>query len=260
MIAKLNAWSRGGSPAPLVLTCRDELYFSLSGYRGEAGLAGTRVLDAATVRVADLGGPQVIRYISQRVVDLDRWEPVLADLTGDSSGALRDYLNTPWRLMLATTVYERDDRRSPSELTDRPAGLDERLLPSYLRTVIAPATASRPPRYDPDKAEHWLVQLAAYLDQNTRSERIGGRFPSGVDLILHDLWPFAGQRAPRNVDTVLSVLLSAPGLAWAGVFAFSHAVGWRIAYVVVLAGYFAALVNRSQAYWTTPGPLTRASS
>jgi hypothetical protein len=256
IVAKLGVWSRGGSPAPLVLTCRDELYLSLPDHRDLAGLDGTRLVDAATVKVSELTNRQVVRYISTRVIDPDRWEPVLEKLSNDSSGTLLYYLNTPWRLMLAVSVYEGDHAQSPAELVDDPVDLDERLLPSYVRTVTAPTAANRPPRYSPDKAEEWLSRLAAYLSENTQTGRIvGERTLSGTDLVLHQLWPIAGERAPRHVDTALAALMSAPGLTWLGIFAFAHPLPWKVAYCLVVVGYFAALWRTSRAYWIDPHTL-----
>lgn len=235
IVAKLGVWSRGGSPAPLVLTSRDELYLGLTGYPDAAGLDGTRLLDAATIKVSELTKRQVVGYIGKRVIDPDRWRPVLEKLADHSSGTLQYYLNSPWRLMLAVSVYEGDYAKSPAELIDDPVELDERLLPSNVRTVTAPHSAKRPPRYPPEKAELWLSWLAAYLSENTQTGRIvGGRTLSGTDLVLHQLWPIAGKRAPRNVDTAVSALMSAPGLAWLGIFAFGHPMPWKVIYSLLV--------------------------
>jgi hypothetical protein len=256
IVAKLGVWSRGGSPAPLVLTCRDELYLSLPGHPGSAGLDGTRLVDAATVKVSELTSKQVVDYIGRRVIDPDRWQLVLERLSDDGSSTLLYYLNTPWRLMLAVSVYEGDHAQSPAELVEDPVDLDERLLPSYVRTVTAPPSAKRPPRYRPDKAQAWLSWLAAYLSENTQTGRIvGGRTLSGTDLVLHQLWPIAGERAARNVDTAIAAVMSAPGLAWLGIFAFAHPMPWKVSYFLVVAGYYAALWRTSRAYWIEPHSL-----
>jgi hypothetical protein len=256
IVAKLGVWSRGGSPAPLVLTCRDELYLSLPDHPDVAGLDGTRLVDAATIRVSDLTIRQVVVYIGKRVIDPDRWRPVLEKLARDGSGTLQYYLNSPWRLMLAVSVYEGDHGKSPAGLIDDPVDLDERLLPSYVRTVTAPRSAKRPPRYPPEKAELWLSWLAAYLSENTQTGRIvGGRTLSGTDLVLHQLWPIAGERAPRNVDTAVAALMSAPGLAWLGIFAFARPMPWKVTYCLVVVLYLAALWRTSRAYWIEPHTL-----
>lgn len=259
LIAKLNAWVRGARAAPLIVTCREEQYSLLSQYPQLAGPAGTKLIDTATVIITSVTVTQAVRYITERVRDPGRWEPVIERLA-DGDGALAAALNTPWRLTLAITVYGGFLRvplrqaRPPEELAEHTENMDEHLLRDYVRAATAahPLPGRRVRQHE--EVEPWLRELAVYLDGNARASRvIGGRVLSGTDIVLHLLWPLAGDRRPRRADTALAAVMSVPGFVWFGIFAFSHGF-WKILFFLVLAVYSAALWRASSAYWIAPKP------
>jgi hypothetical protein len=57
----------------------------------------------------------------------------------------------------------------------------------------------------PAQAHRFLAVLARYLDENARTGRsLGNRPLSGTDIVLHELWPLAGQRPRAVALTVLT--------------------------------------------------------
>jgi hypothetical protein len=257
LIRSLNRWLRGSKNAPVILTCRDELYERLGEYR--------RLLDAAVVRLADLTPEQAAGYVEERAIVRERWRTVIERLRDRRDTALATALNTPWLLSLAIMLYNEEpagqsaitgSAHLPGELIDHSDDMHEHLLRDYVRT----ATQAHPPRsgrpYQPERVERWLSELAAYLDGNARTVHlIGGKRLSGTDIVLHELWPIAGEQRPRRVDTALAAAMSIPGWVWFGVFAFTHDVFWRVLFLVALAGYAAALWRITSAFWVDPRPV-----
>ena len=261
MVRELNDWLYGAEDMPLILTCRDEVYSRLNQYSGVAGEKGRRLLNAATVRLDSLTPTEVAQYVRERAVDPERWRAVIANLESERNSALAIALNTPWLLTLAITVYGESTgigpARSPHELIDHTSDMHEHLLRDYVRVVTEAHASPRWRPYHPEHVERWLGELAAYLDRNLRTDKVvGGRTLSGTDVVLHELWPIAGERRPRRVDSVLAAVVSIPGLAWLGAFAFSHELYWRILLIPVLAGYIAALWRTTSTFWIAPRPVS----
>jgi hypothetical protein len=286
-LAAMNSELDGTRLAGMIVTCREESYRRLADHRHLAGPTGTRLLDAATVLLDDVTAAQAIRYIRDRVVAPDSWELVIDDLSRERGSGLAAALNTPWRLTLATTVYERspsppalaggtiegapsrrdgsrqpapiaDDGHdhSPVELIEHAMNMDQHLLRDYVRvaTDLHPRQNGRVHKYE--RVERWLAEFAIYLRRNASTERaIGGRRLATTDVVLHELWPIAGSTAPRRVDAILGAAVSVPGFVWLAAFAFSRALPWRVLFFVVLAGYAAALWRRSAEYWRAPQPM-----
>ncbi|MGW4638964.1 NACHT domain-containing protein [Sphaerisporangium sp. NPDC004334] len=201
----LNSAQDGLGKMEVVLTCRTDQYAALDDAH-----VRVRAQDAAHIRIepVDTGTAQTFLETRVGVEDLVRWGPVLDALDFHPDGALARALDTPWRLTLAVTVYRRLDPvtgaylRDPAELTapdlDTPAKIGRHLLAAYIpaATTAADAAGRNPRHYSPDQIHRWLAHLARYLNGNAEKGPFAGRVLSGTDLVLHQLWPLAGDR-PR---------------------------------------------------------------
>jgi hypothetical protein len=165
---------------PLVLTSRPAEY--------TAAGAGTRCLShAAAIELADLTLADLKDYLlrsSPKNITPD-WLQVLAELHRDphaeGNANLAAALTTPLMVSLAGTVYgeSRDDQHDA--IADRPTALldtsrfstsrsiEEHLLSTFLPTVyrLRPGDARTAPRHkwDPERAQRWLGNLAVHLDR-----------------------------------------------------------------------------------------------
>lgn len=200
----LNAYQRGRGKARLVLTCRATVYDALIA-------DDTWAQDAARVTLSGVTADQAWTFIEavagahQRT----RWQPVLDALT-QPGHPLAEALATPWRLTLAVTVYQqRSDTgaylRDPAELahlagqagtTTGPDQIRDHLLSLFIpATIVATTPPGAQTRYRPGHVHKWLAVLARYLDTNMLRPPLDGRTLSSTDLVLHELWPLAGNRS-----------------------------------------------------------------
>lgn len=245
----LNSHQRFQARARMVLTCRTEQYEALTA-------RNRRARDAARVTLTPVAPDKAWAFI-ESVIDTDplpRWQPVLEALTQDDH-PLAAALGTPWRLTLAVTVYEQrhpvtgDYLRDPGDLVHTNADLvDRHLLDSFIPAATAAATAAnRNPRgYPPEQVRAWLTVLARYLDLNTDRPPFAGRSLSTTDLVLHELWPLAGNRS-RVVATVVT---AAPAAILPIVVALSSVPVWFTALCSVPV---VALTAASWTRWPEPG-------
>jgi hypothetical protein len=198
-----NAYQHYRDRAPLIVTCRTGHFQALVD-------DNLWIEDAARVELRPVTVAQARAFITARVAGIDRWRSVLDRIDQDERGPLAVALSTPWRLTLATVVYDQrrpagEYEREPHELTsptlDTPDGIRDHLLAQFLPAALSTVT-DQP--YDPARAHRWLSVLARYLHQNTATARsLGGRPLSGTDIVLHELWPLAGSRRPRTVAIAL---------------------------------------------------------
>ncbi|MFF0216112.1 NACHT domain-containing protein [Streptomyces vinaceus] len=200
LLEELNSYQDARGSAPIVLTCRTELYERLAQRQ-------VRVRDAARVRIEAVSVVDAVSYLTDRTADPRRWQPVLRHLAGSEPGALADVLNTPWRLNLAATVYEQRDaelayRRDPSDLlaftSAKEAG--EHLLGLYLPAASA-LHPTAPDRYPVEATRRWLGVLAG----GPTAGSTAGAPKAGTDLYLHELWQLMPRRV--RITEMLLVLL-----------------------------------------------------
>ncbi|YCK39607.1 NACHT domain-containing protein [Actinomadura sp. ATCC 39365] len=242
----LEEYEHGLDRCSMVLTCRTDQYDAL---------AADRAVPRGVVRV-DVGkvtSDKAWRFI-QAVTDQedpDRWRPVLDALTRDGH-VLAEALNTPWRLTLAVSVYEQRDPvtgryvRSPEVLT---RFADQQSVREHLLGLFIPArlAAADPAGKGPgvERTHAYLAVLAGHLRANTGRPPFHGRVLSGTDLVLHQLWPLAGDRA-RFLGALVALATCLPGVAAvavAAVVVFSQVeiVGGRISGAAVTALVLLAL-------------------
>jgi len=212
-IRACNAYLDGGEKAAMVLTCRISPYEALEQAR-------VWVRDAARIQLSPVGAAAARRFLTGRADDQGRWRPVLDKVRRPGSHPLARALSTPWRLTLAAAVYDQRDPatgcylRDPAGLTDPGLDTEDKIRDHLLGLFIPAAVAAHGNRYPVAGVHQWLGVLARYLDTNTpapgRPGRvIAGRPLSGTDLVLHELWPLAGPRAPRVLTVAVAAALGA---------------------------------------------------
>jgi hypothetical protein len=214
VIRASNAYlGSGGQKAAMVLTCRISPYEALEQARAW-------VRDAARIQLTPVRADDARSFLTGRADDQDRWQSVLDQMQRPGNHPLAQALSTPWRLTLAATVYDQRDPatgrylRDPADLThpglDTEAKIRDRLLGLFI-PAVATAYGNR---YPAARVHQWLGVLARYLDTNTpapgrHARVIAGRPLSGTDLVLHELWPLAGSRAPRALTVAVAAALAA---------------------------------------------------
>ncbi|WUH97719.1 NACHT domain-containing protein [Spirillospora sp. NBC_00431] len=244
-LQKLNAYQQGQRKARLVLTCRSSQYAALG--RPQVGVRGQ---DAAHIEIKPIDTGTAQSFVELRVGadNLSRWAPVLDALDFHPDGPLAQALDSPWRLTLAVTAYQhragsRAHLPDPAELTasdlDTPEKVGDHLLAAYISTTTrVAAEASRNPHgYRADQVRSWLSTLASYLNSNADGRSPDGRPRSSVDLILHELWPIAGNRARILSNACSAVLLGVPGLMFALSVLLVMAPWWWRVFIGVVMGW-----------------------
>jgi hypothetical protein len=212
-IRACNAYLDGGEKAAMVLTCRISPYEALEQAR-------VWVRDAARIQLSPIGATAARRFLTGRADDQGRWRPVLDKIRRPGSHPLARALSTPWRLALAAAVYDQRDPatgrylRDPADLADPGLDTEDKVRDHLLGLFIPAAVAAHGSRYPAARVHRWLGVLARYLDANTpapgRAARvIAGRTLSGTDLVLHELWPLAGPRAPRVLTLAVAAAVEA---------------------------------------------------
>ncbi|MFJ8745821.1 hypothetical protein ACIRL2_41495 [Embleya sp. NPDC127516] len=249
----LNAYTRGRELAGVVVTCRSGPYEALDVW----------ARDAARVEVTPVTPAQARDFILARVDDPMRWRDVIHALDTDPSGTLARGLSTPWRLTTAVTVHEQREpgtgayphapRNLLSPALAHPAAMRDHLNGLYVRTAVAALTAPGGPyaRHTRERVHGWLAVLAGYLHANTVTGRtVAGRTPSGSDLVLHDLWPLAGERA-RGIHSVLVsvVVMLAAGVGTLDFESSTYGLLGADATALIL---LPTLVSTAWGAWTTP--------
>ncbi len=194
VVRALNTYQRGRHAAPMVLTCRTGHYQALTD-------ADAWIHDAALITIDPVDSAKAREFITSRVDNPARWQAVLSTIDHHPGGPLAVGLSTPWRLSLATTVYEQRDpdnsyTRAPADLIRVAAtsnhAIREHLLTHFI-TAAHTAQSDQPPPYTAAQTHRGLAVLAGYLHDNATTGRVLGGVPlSGTDLVLHELWPLAG--------------------------------------------------------------------
>ncbi|MFI6284314.1 NACHT domain-containing protein [Streptomyces sp. NPDC051018] len=224
LMREVERYELGGGRAPVVMTCRGWAYAALADAEAQPQITAHVALDR-------VDGARARRYLEARVGysarNRARWQPVLDALDpppgsppGTADPEVRRALSTPWRLTLAAVVYEERAtgagagafRRRPQDLLALAGtgALYTYLLDHYVTAAVHSGRADeneseaereartreygteRLPRLDPRSTWRYLAVLAGYLHANTAGSRHrAGRSLSGVDLVLHELWPLA---------------------------------------------------------------------
>ncbi|QUF07166.1 hypothetical protein KCV87_14655 [Actinosynnema pretiosum subsp. pretiosum] len=211
VVRALNAYQHGRHAAPLVLTCRTGHYQALTD-------ADVWAYDGALVTINAVDSAKAQEFIQSRVDNPVRWQTVLSTIDNHPGGPLAVGLSTPWRLSLATTVYEQRNPdnsyiRNPVDLI-RIADIGHRAVREHLLTHFISAAAAHTAQsdkqasYAADQAHRWLAVLAGYLHHSATTGRVlGGVTLSSTDLVLHQLWPLGGANRVRGAIGAAIVLV-----------------------------------------------------
>jgi hypothetical protein len=169
VIAALNRAMADGELG-LVLTCRTAEYAA-------AVQAGDVLRAAAVIQSDPLRPGQVADYLKSCVPpsQADAWRPVLAKMRRRPAPPLTKALATPLMLWLVRHVYF-DRGLDPAVLADEQAFPTAEAIQQHLAEDLIPALIeANPPdaaqpgrprrRWDPDKAQLWLRNLARHLSQ-----------------------------------------------------------------------------------------------
>ena len=203
----------------VVLTCRTERYTQLAEGRdidhGPQVLQDATVVEAEPLTVSAVREFLVYRFPDPAGSSLGepRWRPVLKRLERPRPGdPLVAALRSPLRLFLAIAGY-RTPTLEPAELTQYHTA---KSLDDHLFSLLVPAATAYRRRLGNDSysAEHvtlWLLTLARHLQAEDQAGR------SGTDVLLHNLWPAAGQRLPRYVSALVITGACAAPLLWVGI-------------------------------------------
>lgn len=231
----LAVYQDGTDPAPLVLTCRTRQYDALEA-------DGSHMLDAARIEIDPVSPEQTLRYLGQRGAARrpGLWQPVLDELTAAPQGVLATALSTPWRLTLASRVYERDGDPGellPATTVDEVADL---LMSRFIEASVSSAPRA-PDRYRPLDIHRRLHRLAVLLGAGTAAE---------TDLVLHRL----GERLPvRRVRGVvcggLAVAAVPPVLLLARSWADDEVTAMAVIALAVVAGSLVEEVRGVNTTW-----------
>ncbi|MFE7277590.1 NACHT domain-containing protein [Streptomyces sp. NPDC057623] len=203
VVDRLNRSERFNEPVPFVLTCRRDTYEKLAP-------GATQLEQTVVVEMLQLNAEQVQDHLKS-VADKDHWAAVITHLDDNATGRLAHYLELPWRLAMAVIIYNKKAGdaylRDPADLTAE-SGIDDAPPVTVGRLVEElldrPAIAGRAKR-----TRRTLATLAAHL-QNDERRHVAGRTISSVDLVVHELWPVGGLRAPRYLTALLSLVLWIP--------------------------------------------------
>jgi hypothetical protein len=253
-IRACNAYLDGVQKAAIILTCRINQYEALEQAR-------EWVQDAARIQLRPVGIAVARSFLTSRITEITRWQPVLDQMRRPASRPLAAALSTPWRLTLAATVYDQRDHatgaylRNPVDLTSPQLDTEDAVRDHLLALFIPATLASHKDRYTGNHVHRWLAVLASYLDSNTpgpdRPDReISGRTLSGTDLVLHELWPLAGPRRARIVTVSVLAVSAGAGMA---AFLLTHApIGFtrsRVLGAIILGIAALALLGYSWTAW-----------
>ena len=128
----------------------------------------------------------------------------------------------------------------------------EGLYPTLLRTLVRKDNRSM--------ATLWralaiaeLIRMARYLRDNRDEDReVADEALEQRDVVLHRLWPFGGQRAPRYVDVGIAFTMSLPGLAWTAYYLNAFDYAGNLAFLVFATIWLSMLVRTGKKAWVRP--------
>ncbi|ACZ91384.1 NACHT domain-containing protein [Streptosporangium roseum] len=210
LIEELNRFYTGAVFGPVVVTTRPDRHTQLL----ERGLL---LEHARQITIQPLTVQQVTDYLHRRYRYQPRqhhaWQAVLDRIDHPGHAGVREFLSTPWRLILATSAIDHDPGQAAQLVphtdhhsTETAAQTRQRLESGMLANFIPAATALTPrgrSSYTPEQVERWLTALARHLRWQAGYLQHHPA-PSGmseVDIVPHLLWPIGGRHLTRLLHT-----------------------------------------------------------
>lgn len=227
-VVALNSFMQGRERAAVIVTCRRNAY---QAFR-------TGVDRATHIELVPLDGHEAADYLADQLrgpEEQQSWEPVLVDLRANPVGPLAAQLATPWRLMLALTVFR--DGGNPTELLPGPRldGYTDRINKLLLGRYVPAAVQLYDPggRYEAQQVLEWLTHLANDLRWQ------GYNNGSATDIQLDIWWRPVGQRITAVAHAALVATIGVPWLVTAAIdhSAYGTSVGLLVlVFAISLAG------------------------
>ncbi|WP_459801403.1 NACHT domain-containing protein [Herbidospora sp. RD11066] len=204
-INAFNAYVDGRYKGKLIATCRTDRYARLRE-------SNTSVKDAIHAELLPVDPAEAKRFLRARASDVSIWRPVFDVMK--PGRPLAAALSTPWRLVLASTVYSSrygdGSGGNPSELVgpemDSEEKIRDHLITDYIPAVVG--DERKVAGIAANRVRDYLATIAAYLDRNSQSELIiRGRSLPDVDIAPLELWPLSGGRRPLYINALLLALV-----------------------------------------------------
>src|SRR5580658_8401572 len=206
MVAALNSYMQGRERAAVVVTSRRSEYDTLD-----------KGLDRAThIEMVPMNGKEAADYLTAQLRDArerQQWQPLLAELTAHPDGLPASQLSTPWRLMLALTIFRAgghpadllpDASLDPGDAQAAAGyarGIDALLLSRYVDSALQLHDPDG--RYADRPVHRWLTALAIGL------ARQSSHGLSSADIVLAQWW----RTVSPNFTAAMNVMLAAiPGI------------------------------------------------
>jgi NACHT domain len=250
LLAKLINWRILGTRVPFFLACRRSTWDRI-----DDNLKSHHSLAVFSILAVDRD--EARQYLARSLSGTDRTGPadeLIRSLQRKGHGYV---LTSPWQLSLMTEIVrDQLNRSGPITAVDLEQITDLATVDTLIAHHVESSKTAK--RWVFTRAQRaldywWLSNYAKYLEKNGIQPRaIAGRILPARDLVLHRLWPVAGDRSPRIVDLVMCVILSAPGFYWAELFLWSRGLLARIVFIVSGLIWTALLVRTSMKPWVRP--------
>lgn len=249
-LEKLVDWRIIGSRAAFFVACRRSTWDGI-----DTELTSHHTLAVFSILAVDQG--EAHQYL-ERSVNRKSQTGMVNELVRSLQLKGHGYLLArPWQLSLVAEIFSdlvnQSDGISAAEL-ERVTDLAsvENLIAYYVESTRG-KNARLLTKVRRGLDYWWLSKYAKYLESNRlRSRAAADPALLARDLVLHRLWPVAGDRAPRLVDLAMCVILSSPGFYWAGIFLWHRGLPAQILLAIFGLMWVSLLVRTSTKRWVRP--------
>ncbi len=250
LLEGLVNWRISDNRVRFFLACRKSIWDHIN-----AGLTNHHTLTVLAIMAVDRGDA---REYLRHSVSVAKQDAVASKLIESLQAKGHDYLLTsPWQLNLLAEIFRsRIDQSGEmpdaelEKITD--AATVDNLIAYYVESSQG-SSKHWVPRIRRALDYWWLSRYAKYLETNgNQSREVDGRILPARDLVLHRLWPVAGDTLPRMVDLALCIALSVPGFYWLTVFSWHRGLPPRILLLVFGLIWSALLARTSTKPWVRP--------
>jgi NACHT domain len=247
LLRKLIDWRNLGSRMPFFLACRRSIWDRI-----DRDLASHHSL--AVFSILAVNRDEARKYLARSVSGTDQTgaaEELIQALQQKGHGSLP---TSPWQLSLVAEIARsRPDRSGRTSIAELERIADLANINTLIEYYVESLKKTHRWTLSGMRREFdylWLSNYARYLESNRLQQRsIAGHDLPTRDIMLHRLWPVAGSRAPRIVDLVICIILSAPGFYWAEVFLWHRGLLARLLLIFFSLIWLFLLVRTSTKPW-----------